>query len=214
MRRKLYNTSLKGFTIIELLIVIVVVGILTGITASAYTGIQQRAHNTSVSTSAKQFHTALMTYKALNGKYPPVPADVPGEGSDSRVCLGSGYEGNVCGDTQYPSKVFAPFDDALSNLIEIPKGSTTVIDMPYSPGETWTGVAFIDDEGEPNSFSVEGEPNPHYMMYVIFGGNADCGLKVATEDPNGPGWPHMVWSSTRYSYSDGKTTACVVPLEN
>lgn len=41
MRKK--NTS--GFTIVELLIVIVVIGILAAITAAAYTGIQQRSRD-------------------------------------------------------------------------------------------------------------------------------------------------------------------------
>ena len=39
----------KGFTIVELLIVIVIIGILAAITIVAYNGIQQRAQTTAMS---------------------------------------------------------------------------------------------------------------------------------------------------------------------
>ena len=46
-----------GFTIVELLIVIVVIAILAAITIVAYTGIQDRATQSSLQSSAKQAYT-------------------------------------------------------------------------------------------------------------------------------------------------------------
>ena len=46
MKRRRYNSA--GFTIVELLIVIVIIGILAAITIVAYNGIQNRAYDTSV----------------------------------------------------------------------------------------------------------------------------------------------------------------------
>ena len=83
-----------GFTIVELLIVIVVIAILATITIVAYNGIQQRATTTKTKSMVKQAVTALEAYKVVNGHYPEVDDD----GLGGEACLGSGYPGGVCGE--------------------------------------------------------------------------------------------------------------------
>lgn len=68
------KTGQKGFTIVELLIVIVVIGILAAITIVAFNGIQNRANDTAVQSDLRQFGVAMSQYKALNDRY-PAPAD-------------------------------------------------------------------------------------------------------------------------------------------
>lgn len=60
-----------GFTIVELLIVIVVIAILAAITIVAYNGIQQRARDSAATQLAAQAGHKILTYQALNGTYPP-----------------------------------------------------------------------------------------------------------------------------------------------
>lgn len=61
----------KGFTIVELLIVIVVIGILAAITIVAYNGVQQRANTTKAQTAAKEVVNKAEVYAADNsGTYP------------------------------------------------------------------------------------------------------------------------------------------------
>ena len=60
----------KGFTIVELLIVIVVIAILATITVVAYNGIQNRSKNTAVQSDIKQVQKLIEAYSALNGTYP------------------------------------------------------------------------------------------------------------------------------------------------
>lgn len=62
----------KGFTIVELLIVIVVIGILAAITIVAYNGIQSRARDTQRAQDIKTIAKALEIYKIQNGSYPGV----------------------------------------------------------------------------------------------------------------------------------------------
>ena len=61
-----------GFTIVELLIVIVVIAILAAITIVAYNGIQDRATYTKYNGSITQVKKALDLYYAENDKYPIV----------------------------------------------------------------------------------------------------------------------------------------------
>jgi general secretion pathway protein G len=67
-------TSLKrnnrGFTIVELLIVIVVIGILAALVIVTYNGIQQKARDTERKTDINALHGQLEAYQAQNGKYP------------------------------------------------------------------------------------------------------------------------------------------------
>lgn len=60
----------KGFTIVELLIVIVVIGILAAITVVAYNGIQQRAQFTQLKSDLASLNKAIQLYHAENGAYP------------------------------------------------------------------------------------------------------------------------------------------------
>lgn len=60
----------SGFTIVELLIVIVVIGVLAAITVVAYNGIQTRAENTKTVSSITAYVKGLSLYAADKGVYP------------------------------------------------------------------------------------------------------------------------------------------------
>jgi prepilin-type N-terminal cleavage/methylation domain-containing protein len=60
----------SGFTIVELLIVIVVLAILAAITIVAYNGIQDRAKAAQAMSGAEQYIRALQVYAADKGAYP------------------------------------------------------------------------------------------------------------------------------------------------
>ncbi len=64
------KAAAKGFTIVELLIVIVVIGILAALVIVTYNGIQQKARDTERKTDINALHGQLEPYQAQNGKYP------------------------------------------------------------------------------------------------------------------------------------------------
>ncbi len=67
-------TSLKskqhGFTIVELLIVIVVIGILAGLVLNTFNGVQKKARDQERKTDINAVHGHLENYFANNGMYP------------------------------------------------------------------------------------------------------------------------------------------------
>jgi prepilin-type N-terminal cleavage/methylation domain-containing protein len=79
------KTSTQGFTIVELLIVIVVIAILAAITITAYNGIQMRANNTQTTQAIKDYIKAYSLYALDNNDYP-----------NQTGCLGEGYPGGRC----------------------------------------------------------------------------------------------------------------------
>jgi prepilin-type N-terminal cleavage/methylation domain-containing protein len=62
--------TLSGFTIVELLIVIVVIAILAAISVVAFAGIQNRANDSAVQTDIRNIAAKVMEYHAINGEYP------------------------------------------------------------------------------------------------------------------------------------------------
>ena len=64
------STTSRGFTIIELLIVIVIIGILVAITAVSFGGITKQAKESALKSELKRISTSLELHKAKNGTYP------------------------------------------------------------------------------------------------------------------------------------------------
>ncbi len=60
----------QGFTIVELLIVIVVIGILAALVITTYNGIQQKGRNTDRTNDLGALKSHLESYNASNGRYP------------------------------------------------------------------------------------------------------------------------------------------------
>jgi general secretion pathway protein G len=61
----------SGFTLIELMIVIVILGVLAGIVIFAVGGITDRGDIAACKSDVKTLSVAVEAYKAKNGPYPP-----------------------------------------------------------------------------------------------------------------------------------------------
>ena len=64
----------RGFTIVELIVVIVIIGILVAISNAVYAGIQTRSKLGKIETDIKAVQKLIESYKARNGTYPVTAA--------------------------------------------------------------------------------------------------------------------------------------------
>lgn len=64
------NRIARGFTIVELLIVIVVIAILASVTVVAYSGIQNRARFAAAAVDLRAIHYAMEEFRLDNNRYP------------------------------------------------------------------------------------------------------------------------------------------------
>ena len=87
--KSLRNRS-AGFTIIELLIVIVVIGILAGLVLNAFGNIQERARDTERQNDINTMHTQLELYYTENSAYPAATADLPNLNADATEAPNAG----------------------------------------------------------------------------------------------------------------------------
>lgn len=148
----------RGFTIVELLIVIVVIAILAAITIVAYSGITARANAAKAQTNAESAQKVAEAYNADLGYYPVSAANLAA-GSQS---------------TQMPNGVsFVPGNPtAATELTSLKANPTTTLAYACYPG---TGAAGAAATVCPNTTSTTGgrisyyDPSSSSVKYVYLG---------------------------------------------
>jgi len=106
------NAFRRGFTLIELMIVIVILGILMGTILPRLTGAQSRARDTARIADLNNISQALEVYFSDNGEYPA--ALCTGDSSLGPKCLDSRCD--TAGDTFHSLKTYMKGDRVPQNV--------------------------------------------------------------------------------------------------
>lgn len=126
-----FNISKKhrhssAFTIVELLVVIVVIGILAAITMVAYSGITSRANDSRGKSDIDSIEKAIMLYATVNGTYPV----------ENACNIGAAAGNNPC------TNLVASLASVVPNLPKAPTGSYY---RYYSDGSVFTVSAALSN---------------------------------------------------------------------
>jgi prepilin-type N-terminal cleavage/methylation domain-containing protein len=129
------NKKAWGFTLVEMLVVIIVIGILAGVSILTYSGLTKRKDAAFLATAFSAYETAIQTYYAEFGGYPATYANVNGTitpidtatafpvspSSAMYACLGESYfaRGSMPENACYTSggTVFASYRSRLSTTL-------------------------------------------------------------------------------------------------
>lgn len=137
------SLSQRGFTIVELLIVIVVIGILAAIVIVAYNGIQTKAENNKTVNAAKEWVHILRQYAAQSpsGKLPVETTGYPclADTTDITRCANMQDGTNPCftNGTTVPRAAFITDVKNIVKISKVPLLSTQQMNCggrPYSGG--------------------------------------------------------------------------------
>ena len=171
----------SGFTIVELLIVIVVIAILSAISVVAYGGIQDRAKSDALLSAFDSIEKGLRAYASIHGEY-PVPSDITSVGGNqlSYACLQPTNGGWPTRDGMDPSECltingsqigYAGYSDAVNQALltimsKIPDTSSYTIG---GGSVAYRGILY-EYEANPT-----GQDVPHVRLAYHAVGDQVCG---------------------------------------
>ncbi len=148
----------KGFTIVELLIVVVVIAILAAITIVAYNGINNRAKDAAVRSAAEQVLKKVSTYAITNADtYPSTLMD-----ADIQNSGGTSYQYSVNNATNPKTFCVTATQDTISYFVSNSQGSPQ---LGGCDGHGVGGVAAI------TNFYLDPKPNSTSRATSWDGGN-------------------------------------------
>lgn len=138
----------NGFTIIELLVVVVVIGILASITIVSYNGITQRANTTTALAAANNVVKKILIYNAETGTYPYATTDLTNDPTASYY---------VPGTIAYDLGTTAPASANVVRFVKCGSGSPASQSAINSGAGNITGVRvyYWTYTGTPNADSYQ-----------------------------------------------------------
>ena len=170
----------SGFTIVELLIVIVVIAILAAISVVAFNGIQARAQNTNRLTELNAWNKLFALYKGTYGSYPRPDSTTFGQYKYG-FCLGIGYPGQTNLTTGVGGKCHdntAPVNLALNTELKKVSSLPSGIRTPTKADALGVYVDYWGYSSTPGTTAVEDAGNFIYTntlhLVQAFDGDAPC----------------------------------------
>lgn len=198
----------RGFTIVELLIVVVVIAILAAITIVAYNGIQDRAKQSSVQSALVSAYKALEASKIQGGvgTYPAtLPSTIPAAdyiyeptASNQDYCLTQSR-----GTTQYfvTARQSSPVPGTCQGMIAWwPLNNNSTVDMlSTNDGVNAGGASSVGQSGVVNTgWNLPGDTTPRYVNTPLYFSPSSFTTSIwVNPDGGGPSSFSGIMSTTR-----------------
>ena len=197
----LISKTTSAFTIVELLVVIVVIGILAAITIVSYTGISQRAVVTSLQSDLTNASQQLKLYQTLYGSFPTaMVGNCPTAPTvDNAYCIKASagnsftYQSNIGSSTQIFSLIGKNSNGntyRITNDSQPVAGSdfrTSCLDILNASESTGDGIYWIKPAG--SSFPV-------YCDMTTDGGGWTLAIRLNTNDGTTQKWDSSFWTAS------------------
>ncbi|HET8884308.1 MAG TPA: prepilin-type N-terminal cleavage/methylation domain-containing protein [Candidatus Saccharimonadales bacterium] len=182
--------SKSGFTIVELLIVIVIIGILAAITVVTYSGIQQRARDTARTSDMASIQKALEIYRTSNPTYPPRDSIGTNQPAGFSPRYGSSYEYSVATNGSWQTELV---DEGILNSVQVD---------PLNDNNHY----YIYWASGPNGYGACTEPFYVLVAYGYESGNIPTSSQTLTcTMPDGSFGSHWAENSTQAVFSNTQT---------
>ena len=169
------NRNNKGFTIVELLIVVVIIAIITALAIVTYGSMRNRAHASRAGSVASTYIKLLKMHKSDKGAYPVVaaPACLSSEGT---MPAADGFAANECGLGWFAATINPSLNTALTNY------STSTINglLPTVrlEGSSIRGILYeseSDGSSATLTYTLPGDsPCPQGSTEIYGDGTTDC----------------------------------------
>lgn len=194
-----------GFTIVELLIVIVIIAILAAFVIVSYNGLQQRAENSKTVAAVQAYKKALLQYAVENNAYPSV---------SWAACLGEGYPdvigagANKCAGAEYPVSENTTFNNAIRKYFSNGKIPLPSLKKQMRGSNGFVGAFFVSD----SSLTLNGQPQRWWLVYQYLGNQAKCPIGPVYRS-QGPNWNDYLFPEVNYTNANGSDgVECNTPL--
>ena len=196
------SSTLRGFTIVELLIVIVVIAILAVISIATYINFQQRARNTTRLSASQAIYRQLQTYTVGTGKgYGSsvfcIPTEANYDAGDGGL-LDCNHGANIRSEDATVNQNFRDFGLTFSYPDTIVKDSL---------GNTYRGIYVTYGNGNEG---MDGVLRPYVLAFTLEGLNQNCGVNSVRWDTATDPLYKIV--PAQYWYSGNGITRCYLSL--
>jgi prepilin-type N-terminal cleavage/methylation domain-containing protein len=182
--------SIKGgFTIVELMIVIVVIGILAGITVVSYNGTQVKARAVDQISVAKTYLDMFDMYLTYNHSYPAT-------NGSQRICLGINVTSCTTATASWTRD--STLETNLKTVSPNLPVANSAVPIGNSPKMAYVPISDV---------TLDGVITP-FIIYTVEAPNT-CGLKVVSGT-----WPNYSSSppAQGYTSSNGNLRVCNVAM--
>ena len=157
----MYNNEMRnrGFTLVELLVVIVVIAILAAVSVVAYSGIQNRAHDAVVRSDASSITRSLELARLTLGHYPFTNTEWPNDFKFSKAS----YATNIHNALYCADKVL---DHYALGIASKSGKSYMIVDSVVSQVASFTPTSVCQAAGRPSWANDASTYTTHGYVYT------------------------------------------------